>query len=431
MTAQCQEHRRLSGQRSGWPFQSITPTTGIVILLGFVGVVWVSNQSYEELDTTVMQSRELRATIELLNSAQPIEHLFDETTNAEEMAQWRQTTAAQCVTLLEDSKANLGTEALAAKLQLEQDAIQRLSLPDDVSTERPAGHQDYAHCKNAFIDLGTNIGDSIGYFIDNSLDVCSPMWLKQNPRQKINQDFPRPHVDVSDAKIYNDGLPKANPLFGMLQREMNKDDSPVRPESFCVYGMEGNPTFTNRLQKLENFVMDMRPRPVQHLHIHTESVVTAVDGPSKLYLDKTSVQENFWGSSILSSQQDAQKSAKELNDGEVFSADVQGVALSSLVKNTMLPFSSEANDDSKTGGLLIIKMDVEGAEYQVLKEVASSGVLCEYVKMGNRVYFIVEYHNMSITDAKERRREKEGHQEAKKKLEECGIEFGTLQANWH
>ena len=28
--------------------------------------------------------------------------------------------------------------------------------------------------------------------------------------------------------------------------------------------------------------------------------------------------------------------------------------------------------------------------------------------MGNRVYFIVEYHNMSITDAKERRREKEG-----------------------
>lgn len=38
--------------------------------------------------------------------------------------------------------------------------------------------------------------------------------------------------------------------------------------------------------------MDMRPRPVQHLNIHTESVVTAVDGPTKLYLDKTSVKEN-------------------------------------------------------------------------------------------------------------------------------------------
>jgi hypothetical protein len=120
-----------------------------------------------------------------------------------------------------------------------------------------------------------------------------------------------------------------------------------------------------------------------------------------------------------------------LNDGEVFSADVQGVALSTLVKNTMVPFSPDAHEDSKKGGLLIIKMDVEGAEYQVLKEVASNGVLCDYAKMGNRVYFIVEYHNMSITDAKERRREKEGHQEAKRQLEECGVEFGTLHANWH
>jgi hypothetical protein len=311
MIAQSLQKRRLSGRNSAWPLQSITPTTGIVIMLGFIGILWVSNQSYEELDTTLMRSRELRATMEKFDdSAQASEardsttamltqelqttakHLLDETVNAEEMAQWRQTTEAKCKVLLDNSKGNLGAEALAAKFQLEQDAIQRLSLPENAHTVRPADHQDYANCKNAFIDLGTNIGDSIGYFIDNALDVCSPMWLKQKPRQRINNDFPRPHVDVTETKIYNDGLPKANPLFGMLQREMNRDDSNIRPESFCVYGMEGNPTFTDRLQKLENFVMDMRPRPVQHLHIHTESVVTAVDGPTKLFLDKTSVKEN-------------------------------------------------------------------------------------------------------------------------------------------
>jgi hypothetical protein len=120
-----------------------------------------------------------------------------------------------------------------------------------------------------------------------------------------------------------------------------------------------------------------------------------------------------------------------LNDGEVFAADVQGVALSTLVKNTMAPFSSDADEEGTKGGLLFIKMDVEGAEYQILKEVADSGVLCDYVRMGNRVYFIVEYHDVSITDAQELRREKEGHQEAKKKLEECGVEFGNLQAKWH
>jgi Methyltransferase FkbM domain len=132
----------------------------------------------------------------------------------------------------------------------------------------------------------------------------------------------------------------------------------------------------------------------------------------------------------LSSQQDAVKSAKELNNGEVFSADVMGISLSSMVRNTALAFKEGVTDVDKQGGLLIIKMDVEGAEYQVLKEVAESGVLCEYAKMGNRVVFVVEYHNMSITDPKERKREKDGHQAAVKKMEECGIEFQKLQAFW-
>ena len=83
-----------------------------------------------------------------------------------------------------------------------------------------------------------------------------------------------------------------------------------------------------------------------------------------------------------------------------------------------------------SGGNIIIKMDVEGAEYQVLKEVAASSVLCEYAKMGNRVVFVVEYHNMSITDAKERREQKSGHQEAIKQMEECGVAFEKLHAFW-
>lgn len=132
----------------------------------------------------------------------------------------------------------------------------------------------------------------------------------------------------------------------------------------------------------------------------------------------------------MSSQQDAQKSAKALGNGEVFAAKVDGISLSTLVKSTMLPYQPGATDDDKKGGLLIVKMDVEGAEYQVLKEIAETGLMCEYVKMGNRVVMIVEYHNMSITDAKERNREKAGSQDARKTLEACGVEFGKLHAFW-
>ncbi len=133
----------------------------------------------------------------------------------------------------------------------------------------------------------------------------------------------------------------------------------------------------------------------------------------------------------MSSQQDAVKSAKELGNGEVFSADVQGISLSTLTKRSVLAYKPGAIAEETKGGLLIIKMDVEGAEYQVLKEAAASGVLCDYIQKGNRVVMIVEFHNMSITDPEERVREKSGANEAKKTLSSCGVEFGNLQGFWH
>jgi len=133
----------------------------------------------------------------------------------------------------------------------------------------------------------------------------------------------------------------------------------------------------------------------------------------------------------LSSQQDAVKSAKELGNGQVFSADVQGISLSTLVKRTALAYKPGATPEEETGGLFIIKMDVEGAEYQVLKEASASGVLCELVKKGNKVVMIVEYHHMSITDPTERRREQGGAEEAKQTLAQCGVVFGVLHAFWH
>jgi hypothetical protein len=168
MYLQSQQWQRLNGRKSMWPLQSITPTTGIVIMLGFVGVLWVSNgQSYENLDTIVMQTRELRATAEQFESAQsydsqpqdtttvmitqelqataedldvsqvPHERLDQAQINAEEMSLWRQNTEAECKTLLDNSKGNLGAEALEQKSQLEQGAIQRLSVPQNVSTGYP------------------------------------------------------------------------------------------------------------------------------------------------------------------------------------------------------------------------------------------------------------------------------------------------------
>lgn len=171
--------------------------------------------------------------------------------------------------------------------------MSQIELPSTKPATLPQNHQPYEYCRNVFIDLGTNIGDSIGYFVDNSFDVCTPTWMKTHPEQRLHEKFPRIRLDVSDLTIRHEGASGRNPLNGVLQQQLqNEEYGSVGPETFCVYGMEGNPVFTERLQKLENFVMNMHPRPVRHLHIHTESVISAVDGPTKLFLDKTSVAGN-------------------------------------------------------------------------------------------------------------------------------------------
>ena len=210
------------------------------------------------------------------------------------MEEWREDFKSSCQSVLENIKGHFDQAALDEKEKIEKIAVSSIKLPEPSGLRGvlPIQHQKYEFCRNAFIDLGTNIGDSIGYFVDNAIDVCSPLWVEANPKTKFNADFPRPHLDVTDLKIHNKGY-GANPLFGMLQKYMGRSgEQVILPEATCVYGMEGNPAFTERLQRLENFIVGMKPRPVQHLHILTESVVTAVDGPTKLYLDKVSVAEN-------------------------------------------------------------------------------------------------------------------------------------------
>jgi hypothetical protein len=216
---------------------------------------------------------------------------FDPTANAQQMQEWRADVEQSCKTMLETNDKKDTPSARQQKEKLEREALSKIHFPSYASGSVPSDHQVYQHCRNVFIDLGTNIGDSIGYFVDSSLDVCTSSWLDALPKTKLNQDFPRPHLDVKSLEIIHKGV-GSNPLYGMIQQHLRESSLPISPSSFCVYGMEGNPEFTERLQKLENHIMQAQPRPVQHLHIHTESVVTAVDGPTKLYLDKTSVEQN-------------------------------------------------------------------------------------------------------------------------------------------
>ena len=143
------------------------------------------------------------------------------------------------------------------------------------------------------------------------------------------------------------------------------------------------------------------------------------------------VSMQYWGSSILSGNYDTKRTVKKAADDSntKIAANVTGINLSTLIQNTMAPFQS-ANTES-AGGNLILKMDVEGAEYGLIEEVYKSGILCDYVsKYKNNAILWIEYHYPPVIDTIEYNKISVGINETIQGLKDCGVIFAELGANW-
>jgi hypothetical protein len=125
---------------------------------------------------------------------------------------------------------------------------------------------------------------------------------------------------------------------------------------------------------------------------------------------------------------DVRETAK-LNNGAVLEAKVQGIKLSTLLRRALLPFDQNA-DGNKSGGSLLVKIDIEGAEYAVLKELKATQLICDYVQMGNNATLMVEFHQHLIQDAEEKRKATEGLKRAIARLKRCGVQFIGLDPHW-
>lgn len=329
--------------------------------------------------------------------------------NAVQIKQWRKTVVDKCA---------------AAQTQSEVMAIRTInkygfSFPTSRS-KQPRDPQAIRRCKNVLLDFGANIGDTSGKLMDAGFVGC-------DRNKDLNANVEPPAYSI-ETKKWEDSTPKhrnkQNPLTKQFVQLMSTFNSSLMgPEDYCYYGVEGNPVFTSRLQELEDYVMGIRPRPLQHIHFFTESVGTGQDGMTKLYLDTINPEHNFWGSSIMKSHQDVRKSANGTDT--VAAADVMGYTIGTLMRQTLSAFDPDATPQEKRGGHLILKIDIEGGEYPLLHEAAEEGTLCEYVKKGNRVDLYVEYHSKRVTGPHDF--EKDTH---KKKLEACGVKFRNLAAWW-
>ena len=331
------------------------------------------------------------ATLRQSQAALEIEPI-DIASNSKKIKAWRKTIQDQCAATDDHDSVNL---------------VPAFALPDSV----PQQPRDvFKRCKNIVMDFGANIGDTSGKVIDAGLVNCG----------KTHKSAATFNIESKEFETVQSRNRLVQHLEQLMVETGKANGEEIGPEDFCYYGVEGNPVFTERLRGIEDFVMAIRPRPIQHLHFLTESVGAGKDGPTKLYLDTVNTDQNFWGSSIFEKHQDVRKSAES---GNTVAADVTGYTIGTLMKQTLSFFEDGVADNH-----FILKVDIEGGEYPLLHQAADEGTLCKFAEQkGNTADLFIEFHSARVTG----KHDYMGQTKAlKEKLTACGVNFRNLAAWW-
>jgi Methyltransferase FkbM domain len=271
------------------------------------------------------------------------------------------------------------------------------SPPSPEVVNQTSVNQDIEPCKHTFLDLGANIGDTVGHVVDAGLPFCGDEATGLHPK-----------YDTGLGDVHgNYEAGKWNPVSKWLYQHLAAFPS-LYPEQFCVYSFEGNPSFTSRLQAIENRVMGSVPRPVRRTHFFTQSVVTDIPGPTTFFLDTFNEKGNFDGSSLLPDMYSIKRVKKQQKN--VVKVTAMGYTLPQILNMTVKPTPQSH---------VMIKMDIEGIEYAVLNQAVD--YLCELVEKHHMfVALVVELH-----EEKKRVDEytKKYFAETEPKLRTCGVQF--------
>jgi len=204
--------------------------------------------------------------------------------------------------------------------------------------------QDKWQCPNFYFDLGSNVGDSIVHFVLHN---------------------------ITSVGSSSSALRRFANHLGVVSTE------------YCVYGFEGNPVFNDGLKKLEQLLQGYTKKT----EIRTETVVTDHDGTTQLYLDLVNADHHFWGSSIHNGTRDILKSGSQ-------AVNVTAIDFATFLKRRVMDkreFKSAVHSRHRSSPpVVIVRMDIEGAEYRVLRRLFEEGLLCHSID-----YLIVEFHEDS------------------------------------
>lgn len=183
-----------------------------------------------------------------------------------------------------------------------------------------------------FVDLGANRADSLEAFL-------------KHKDAKFTYDFPRP-----DWATHN----QAGEYLDRTLLRMRTELSPRSDLNFFteIYLFEANPYFNTALVEAKERYDALRIK----VNIFPSTVVDVKDGTRTFFLDSVNTDNDFWGSSTHANHPDA------------VASNSNGTELSAINISRWLLMNTLPRD------FVVVKMDIEGAEYEVIPHMAEMSV---------------------------------------------------------
>lgn len=200
----------------------------------------------------------------------------------------------------------------------------------DEKVESGSQESQYLRCRNTFFDLGANRGDTLMRLFSKEADHS------------------RKYRSIAAV------LRKTNLTIG----------------SMCVLSFEANPRFSRELQLFQ--------RRYAHdcllLEVFSETAVYFRNESVTFYLDRMNPRTQA-GSSLLS---------EKVTSTQKNAIRIQGIDFGELLEKISIITHEYWN------GVVIVKMDLEGFEYSLLRNLIARGLLCKNVD-----YLLVEFHDIA------------------------------------
>lgn len=194
-----------------------------------------------------------------------------------------------------------------------------------------------AACSFAYVDIGTNNGDTITAFANNTLE---------------------PPV----LRTIENALSEAYPAAG---------SNAFTPRDACVYAFEPNPQWTPRLKNLSAQLSSS----VELLHVHVE---TAVVAGSRCGEDMPRVRLSVPDKNHEAASLEAKTGPRTV--------EVGAICLVDFLSKRLLRHGSRL----AAGAPIVMRIDVEGGEYHLLTSLAVAGL----ARLGARLHVLVEWHRL-------------------------------------